>query len=489
MTHPSPTPPGDHLPAPAVSPRALGSRWAPLRRGASAGSRLFAAAAWLGLAACGGGGGGSGSGGGPAPSASCSAADEKVWLRDFFADTYFWNTLAPRPDPAPFESATRYFSALLYAGGDPIPSASGATWPRDRWSSSQSTERYNQFYGEARTMGYGLAVAGLEVKGQPTRPLYVRQVDPNSAAALNDVRRGDRVVSVNGRPASELIAADDFSALSATATGQLLTLRLARGSAERDVSLASAVYDLVPVPQAQVVTTPGGRRVGYLQLQNFISQAQAPLESRFAEFRAQGVQEMVLDLRYNGGGLVSFSGTVASHLGGTRAAGQVFASLVYAPSQASKNAVYRFASPAPAGAVNAPRVIVLMGRRTCSASELVINGLRGAGLQVVGIGETSCGKPVGFVPGSNCGTTWSIVNFESLNARGEGRYFDGIAATCQVAEDFTQPVGASTDPLLAAALSFSDSGSCPQPTARAVPLYRRSTADSPEPGERREMMP
>ena len=334
MTHPSPTPPGDHLPAPAVSLHALGSRWAPLRRGASAGSRLFAAAAWLGLAACGGGGGGSGSGGGPAPSASCSAADEKVWLRDFFADTYFWNTLAPRPDPAPFESATRYFSALLYAGGDPIPSASGATWPRDRWSSSQSTERYNQFYGEARTMGYGLAVAGLEVKGQPTRPLYVRQVDPNSAAALNDVRRGDRVVSVNGRPASELIAADDFSALSATATGQLLTLRLARGSAERDVSLASAVYDLVPVPQAQVVTTPGGRRVGYLQLQNFISQAQAPLESRFAEFRAQGVQEMVLDLRYNGGGLVSFSGTVASHLGGTRAAGQVFASLVYAPSQA-----------------------------------------------------------------------------------------------------------------------------------------------------------
>ena len=465
---------------------APGAEGLTLKAQAAWGARLLAVASLLGLSACGGGAGG---GGGPAPSATCSAEDDKAWLRTFFADTYFWNTLAPSPDPAGFVSSTSYFSSLLYAGGDPIPGGAGTTWPRDRWSNYQSTERYNQFYGEGRTMGYGLAVAGLEVKGQPTRPLYVRQVDPNSSAALNDVRRGDRVVAINGRAAAEVIAADDFSALSATATGQLLTLRLARGSVERDVSLASATYDVVPLPQGRIVTTPGGRRLGYVQLQTFISQAQAPLETRFAEFRAQGVQEVVLDLRYNGGGLVSFATTVGSHLGGTRAAGQIFASLLYAPSQASKNTSYRFANPAPPGAVDAPRVIVLMGRRTCSASELVINGLRGAGLQVVGIGETSCGKPTGFVPGSNCGTTWSIVNFESLNARGEGRYFDGIPATCAVAEDFTQPVGATTDPLLMAALAYSDSGSCPQPTARAVPLYRRSAGDAPEPGERREMTP
>ena len=448
--------------------------------------RWWLAVGVLALAGCGGGGGG----GGTDSAASCPVDDEKAWLRGFFADTYFWNTLAPRPDPAGYDSVSRYFSALLYAGGDPIPgAANGATWPRDRWSGSQPTERYTQFYGEGQTMGYGVAVAGLEVKGQPSQPLYVRYVDPNSSAALNDVRRGDRVLAINGRLAADVIAADDFSALSATATGQQVRLRLSRGGVEREVTLASAVYDVVPLPTGRVVTTPAGRRVGYLHLQNFVSQAQAPLESRFAEFRSQGVQEVVLDLRYNGGGLVSFATTLGSHLGGTRAAGQVFASLVYAPSQAFKNNTYRFANPAPAAAVNAPRVIVLMGRRTCSASELVINGLRGAGLEVVGIGETSCGKPVGFVPDSHCGTTWSIVNFESLNARGEGRYFDGIAATCPVAEDFTQAMGSANDPLLRTALSYADAGSCPQPTARAVPLYRRSPGDRPEPGERREMMP
>lgn len=461
---------------------------------ACAGSRAWRwwlAASVLALAACGGGGGeGAGTGAGAGAGTSCPVEEEKAWLRSFFADTYFWNSLAPRPEPAGYDSATRYFSALLYGGGDPIAgSSSGATWPRDRWSGYQSTERYNQFYGEAQTMGFGLAVAGLEVKGQPTQPLYVRYVDPNSSAALNDIRRGDRVLAINGRPAAEVIAADDFSALSATAAGQVLALRLSRGGVEREVSLAASVYGVVPLPEGRVVTTPAGRRVGYLHLQNFISQAQPALESRFAEFRAQGVQEVVLDLRYNGGGLVSFANTLGSYLGGTRAAGQIFTSLVYTPAQAYRNTTYRFASPAPAAAVNAPRVLVLMGRRTCSASELVINGLRGAGLQVVGIGETSCGKPVGFVPGSNCGTTWSIVNFESLNARGEGRYFDGIAATCPVAEDFTQPMASATDPLLRAALAYSDIGSCPQPTARAVPLYRRSAGDRAEPGERREMMP
>jgi hypothetical protein len=72
---------------------------------------------------------------------------------------------------------------------------------------------------------------------------------------------------------------------------------------------------------------------------------------------------------------------------------------------------------------------------------------------------------------------------------GQGRYFDGLPATCAVAEDFTQPVGSAGDPLTRAALQHADSGSCGPVAARAVPLYRRSAGDAPEPGERREMMP
>ena len=111
--------------------------------------------------------------------------------------------------------------------------------------------------------------------------------------------------------------------------------------------------------------------------------------------------------------------------------------------------------------MNLPRAFVLMGRRTCSASEQVINGLRGAGIEVVAVGETTCGKPVGFLPSAACGRTYSVVNFESVNQRNEGRYFDGFAPTCEVAEDFSTVQGGSADPLLQAALATVDSGFCP----------------------------
>ena len=100
---------------------------------------------------------------------------------------------------------------------------------------------------------------------------------------------------------------------------------------------------------------------------------------------------------------------------------------------------------------------------------------------MVAIGGTTCGKPVGFLPqGNSCGTTYSVVNFEGVNKLNEGRYFDGFAPTCVVAEDFTRPIGSTTDTLLVAAAYHADSGFCPvgtalreQPQSRLAPLLRR----------------
>jgi hypothetical protein len=220
-----------------------------------------------------------------------------------------------------------------------------------------------------------------------------------------------------------------------------------------------------------------------------ISQVSAPLQAAFESFRAAGAQEVILDLRYNGGGLVSTAAAVAGYAGGTRSSGQVFADLLYNDKRASaNNQTVRFALPG--AALSLPRAYVLTGRRTCSASEQVINGLRGAGITVVAIGETTCGKPVGFLPRDDgCGTTYSVVNFESVNARNEGRYFDGFDATCAVAEDFTRALGEADEPLLDAALGHVDAGSCPVTTTRERPLLRRSKADRAEPGERQTMIP
>ncbi|MDO9094188.1 MAG: S41 family peptidase [Rubrivivax sp.] len=403
------------------------------------------------LAACGGGDEGSP----PAPG-SCTLQEHKTWLGNYMNNWYFWYRLSPRPDASVYTDVQDYFDALLYTG-------SSADFPSDRYSGSQATESFNRFYGDGATLGYGVSVAALELDRNGSLPLHVRHVEPLSPAARAGVQRGDRVLTINGRPVSELIVAEDFAALTPAEVGNSLVLTLSRAGTERSVTLLAEVFTLRPVSEATVTTTAGGRRIGYLAVKDMISQAEAPLETAFARFRAEAVRDLVLDLRYNGGGLVSTGATLASYVAGSRGAGLNYASLLYNDKRASNNQSYAFTSRL--SALNLPRVFVLMGRRTCSASEQLINGLRGAGVEVVAIGETSCGKPVGSLPTSACGRTYSVINFESVNQRSEGRYFDGFAPTCEVAEDFTAAAGSSADPLMAAARTAADTGVCPATAA------------------------
>jgi carboxyl-terminal processing protease len=436
----------------------------------------FALAAAALLGACGGGGDG---GGGPG---ACSVADQQLWLRDYFNDTYLWYALSPQPNPASFADVPGYFDALLFTGN--------ATFPADRYSGYESTESFNRFFGDGQTLGFGVAVNGIEAVENPARALRIRYVEPQSPAAAAGLLRGDTVLSLNGRSAADIVASDDFSALTADAVGDPLTIVVRNAAGvERSVTLSAAIFALTPVQGASVVTSAGGRKLGYVFVNNMISQALNPLNSAFTQFKAAGVQDLVLDLRYNGGGLVSTAGTLASYAAGASAAGQPFATLLYNDKQAAaNNQTFRFANLAQS--LNASRVYVLAGPRTCSASEQLINGLRGVGIDVVSVGDTTCGKPVGFLPEAYCGTTYSIVNFESVNARNEGRYFDGFQASCAIADDLDHPLGSTSEALLVAAASHADSGACPAGTGiRERPMtLRKAGAKTNEPGERSGML-
>ena len=433
---------------------------------------------WI-LASCGGGG----DGGTAIVPASCSVADQNAWLAGYFDDWYFWYRDAPRPSPGAYATVDDFFNASLYTGTNP-------SFPADRWSFSQSTESFNRFFGDGQSLGYGVSVNGVEVGGDPTAPLYVRYVEPLSPAGLAGVVRGDQVLSINGVSAASVIAADDYSALTASSSGQALTLVLRNTGGDRSVTLTSAVYSLSPVPQTALVATPGGRTMGYVVVKDMISQVQPPLETAFAQFKAAGVQDVVLDLRYNGGGLVSVGAVLASYVAGGLGTGHVYAGLLYNARHPEANQYYRFGNYSSAAGV--PRVYVLTGPRTCSAAEQVMNGLLGIGIDVVAIGDTTCGKPVGFLPvDGTCGTTYNVVNFESVNEQDEGRYFDGFEPTCVVDENFTRALGSASEPLLAAAANYADTGSCPLPGQQPLAVHhgegmkRRLAA---EPGEVRGMI-
>jgi hypothetical protein len=129
----------------------------------------------------------------------------------------------------------------------------------------------------------------------------------------------------------------------------------------------------------------------------------------------------------------------------------------------------------PLPTLNLARVFVLTGASTCSASESIINGLRGVNVQVIQIGSTTCGKPFGFYPPDNCGVTYFSVQFQGINAQGFGDYPDGFTPQntvgtqgvllpgCSVADDFTHALGNAAEGVLASALSYQSSGVCPLP--------------------------
>ena len=422
------------------------------------------------LAACGGGGGDAGSTTGVA---GCDIESQKSWLRDYMLDKYYWSGTSPNPAPAGYATVADYLDALRFTGD--------ALVPRDRWSYIQDTASYSQFFGAGKTLGYGLLVNGRELQ----LPLRARYVEPQSPAALAGITRGDTIMSVNGRTAADIIAANDFSSLSPAKAGDAITVVLSSAAGTRSVLLTAAVYSLVPVSATQVLTLSDGRKAGYLFLKDFVSQAEAPLAQALAEFSKAGATELILDLRYNGGGLVSTASVLASLIGGSADNGRVFATLNFNTRNAASNSSYIFNANA---ASPFTRAVVLTGARTCSASELVVNGLK-PHMNVVTIGAASCGKPFGFVPKDFCSSTYSAVNFETFNSAGQGRYYDGIAATCTVAEDFTRPLGDPAEKLTAAAANYIVNGVCPavtsaQPRPSAFTARQRAVV---EPGDRQGM--
>ncbi|MEO1359914.1 MAG: peptidase, partial [Pseudomonadota bacterium] len=126
------------------------------------------------------------------------------------------------------------------------------------------------------------------------------------------------------------------------------------------------------------------------------------------------------------------------------------------------------------------RVFILATEDTCSASEAVINGLRGIDVEVVLIGDTTCGKPYGFFPQDNCGTTFYTIQFQGANDKGFGDFADGFIPAnssasfgisvpgCQASDDFTKVLGDETEGLLAAALQYRTAGTCPPVTTKAT---------------------
>lgn len=304
--------------------------------------------------------------------------------------------------------------------------------------------------------------------------LWYDEVQPADAGAYATVQAYFDALLVRTPDASGQ-PKDRFSTVMSSAAANVL-----QGiTAASPPSAATAAAD--PVPLAKTLTSGAGRNVGYVLFNEHSQGAQDKLIAAFSTLKAAGVQDLVLDLRYNPGGFLYVAQAAAAMVAGPSVEGQVFERLSYsakrhAQSEADtfyfsskvQTAESTYAKGTPLPQLNLPRLYVLTSQLTCSASESIVNSLRGIGVQVVLVGDRTCGKPYGFHRKDNCDLAYFPIEFKVSNAAGFGDYTTGFPVQCRVAEDPAKPLGDATEPLLAAALTHIDTGACPAGTAAGV---------------------
>lgn len=406
----------------------------------------------LAIVAC---GGGSSESGGAAE--DCSIAGQNRFVYEVMQDIYLWNDTLPQVDPASFASPEALLNALRF--------------DLDRFSFITSLAEDQAFFGEGQFVGLGF----LHVQTTADE-IFVLDVYEGSPAAEGGLVRGARITAVDGRAISEVLAAEGFSAaLGPAQPGFMVALSfVAPGSAERTETFTKDIVTIPPVSATTTFDTSAGR-VGYFVFRNFVQTANDALDDAFASFIAAGVDELVVDLRYNSGGLLTVAYRLADLLGGATAPGQVLVTLGFNPQNSFRNETVLFSQLA--GSIPLQRVVFITSESTASASELVINSLSPF-VDVVLIGARTLGKPVGQLAFPFCEKVLRPVSFRFANADGFTDFFDGFPPDCAAQDDFTTALGDPAEEALAEALGYLETGAC---SATALGLAGDRLAAKPGP--------
>jgi carboxyl-terminal processing protease len=447
--------------------------------------RLMLLLITLVFAGCGGGGGGAG--GGPLAGA-CTVADEKNSILSTMQDWYFFNS----PD---FPGQTAKYNGINLANyataNDLLDFLRYQPTQFDRGFSFITTVAADQqFLGQGEFVGFGF---GSKFVDAPlNEDLRFTRVFAGSPADQAGFQRGFRILELDGRTIAEINQAEGVNAALGPADEGFTVEFLIRDSngMEFTVQVSKALVTIDPVPPVpNRIIDFNGRPVGYINFRTFISTADPALDGVFAQFQAQNVRDLIIDVRYNGGGLVSVAERLGDLIGGAALpAGSIFSRTLFNPDRASNNDERRFAQLANSIAMLDSVVFIITGS-SASASELMINSFL-PHTTVVIVGSLSGGKPVGQSAFDFCANTqrFRLVTFEIVNALNQGRYFGGIPADCPAEDDLDFPLGDANEASLAAALTRIDTGQCPPLPAVLKPQFNQGVAEvplGPNPGSAR----
>jgi C-terminal processing protease CtpA/Prc len=433
--------------------------------------------ATLFLSGCGGGGGGGGTTAvvptpspTPTPSQSCSLRDRQLWAEQQIREWYlFPDDLPANLDPEPYSTVNAYIDALT---------ATARAQNKDRFTTYvTSITQENAYNASGQTAAFGIRL-GYDSANRTVTILDSYETGPAFSAGLT---RGVRITAVGDRPDSLVSVSDLFVRGGSAAVSEALgpsTVGVSRAiryqpvvGPETTVTVTKAEFNIPPVSPTfgtQIIIS-GGQSIGYINLRTFIASAETPLREAFQRFRTAGVDRVVIDFRYNGGGLVSVAELMGDLMGRSRLSSDLFSRISFRPSKSSENSTHLFRD-APQSI--APRALAFITTgSTASASELVAAGMmpwtRG---NIAMVGENSYGKPVGqiAIDRTACDDRLRVIAFAVQNADGDGDYYTGLKSvfdrrgekTCMAQDTPSLAMGNPAEGQTAAALSVLNGATC-----------------------------
>lgn len=421
--------------------------------------------------------------------------DENNWLRSIHNEFYLWYQDINDQDPGLFSSPTLYFPELR--SQELSETMSGQD--KDRFHTFENTEVLANRILSGIQPGYGVHFV---IQGDiPNREVHVAYVEDGSSAAAQGFARGTQVLTVDG----ETIATTNnvealLAGLFPESVGETHNFTIRQlDTSETSTSLTSADITLTPVRFAGAVA---GTNIGYILFNEHVATAESLLIDAINLLNSLNAnQDVIIDLRYNSGGILDIASEFAYMVAGDEATTREnetgktferfsfndrFTDLPFNPLNGSSlivpfyDEVIGFSEnltpDEPLPSLNAQRVVVITSAESCSASESFINGLLGAEVTVFQMGTTTCGKPYGTLPLDNCGTTYLFTQFEGFNELDNGGFelSDGFTPGdnpavgvgvpgCIVEDDFANALGDPAEANIANAINYLQNAACLAP--------------------------
>ncbi|HOE99808.1 MAG TPA: S41 family peptidase [Spirochaetota bacterium] len=371
---------------------------------------------------------------------------EREFIYKKMKTVYFWKDKTPNVDIDLYNSNQSLLDDLIYK-------------EYDKWSFILTLGEYEQYYQNNEYVGYGILFKWADQAKTDYRIGYVMDDSPAKDAGLS---RGDKILKINDKSMDYILQNNLWESVSDeiyNGTSINFQVYSVVDDVARDVSMTKRVINIKSVHMSKIIDI-NNKKIGYIVYNEFnASQYDNTYSSELAKvfeyFKNNNVNELVVDLRYNGGGRVDVCHYFANLISGAGMSGETFIKMKYNDDCADNNLTLNFKHNVYS--LNMTRVFFITTDNTASASEALINGLK-PHIEVKIIGGKTHGKPVGMNGFQFENIVFYPITFEIINSRGEGRYFNGITPDVEVEDDLTKQFGDVSEKCLKEAIYYINNG-------------------------------